>query len=82
MNDDFDHLVDIINLFFRCPEFSIGSAKVDPAILDVQLEFLSSTISSELKESDVVISSEGHVALPTGKYPIAFSFVKSQLYLI
>lgn len=55
---------------------------MDPAILDVQLEFMASTISSELKESDVVISSEGHVALPTGKYPIAFSFVKSQLYLI
>ena len=32
-------------------------------ILDVQLEFFSSQISSEIKEFDVIFASEGHVAL-------------------
>jgi hypothetical protein len=46
----------------RCPEFSIGGSGDGPVILDVQLEFLSSAISSEIKDLDVIFASEGHVA--------------------
>jgi hypothetical protein len=50
-----------------CPEFSLGGVDSDPVSLDAQLEFLSTQISSELQVSDVVIASEGHVALSEGK---------------
>ena len=46
----------------RCPEFSLGGAD-EPVVLDVQLEFLTALIISELKDNDVIYSTEGHVTL-------------------
>ena len=54
--------------FPSCPEFSLGGADDEPASLDVQLEFLATQVSNEIKESEVIVASEGHVALVGGQH--------------
>ena len=54
----------------------MGGVDDEPASLDVQLEFLATQVSNEIKESEVVFASEGHVALSEGQQKSNSSLLK------